>query len=251
MEFYPETPMLIHHLRRRMTLLFQVLFLCSVLPAAAQESRVPLYELPDFELRTRNHIDPENLDYTLLADCIIYHTNRARRANDLRECCPDQALTTVASAHSREMARKGYFSHTSPVKKNRTLDHRLKNAGIFLPGTTFGENLGVDFILALSEVPYYREKHRGHTYYYNYKTKEKIKPQTYRQFARTMVKNWLASPGHRKNLLDARFTRIGIGVAAGRYKGHAALYVTQNFQGPLTVSKTSGPAHYPHLQRQE
>ncbi|MBN2417273.1 hypothetical protein JXO52_15660 [bacterium] len=244
--------MLIRHPYRNMQCVFRLLFvLSSLTSAAAQESRVPLYELPDFEARTRNRIDPDNIDLELLADCIIYHTNAARRAGALGECSPDRQLTAVASAHSLEMATLNYFSHESPVRKNLTLDHRLKNAGIFLPGTTFGENLGVDFILALSEVPYYTETHRGRTYYYNWQTKEKIKAQTYRQFARNMVKNWLASPGHRENLLEPRFNKIGIGVAAGRYRGHAALYVTQNFQGPLASGTTSGTAHHTHLQRQE
>ena len=236
-------------IKRRLLVLICTIILVTE-SGSAQESRLALYDLPDFQARILDHIDPDNLNVDLLADCIIFQTNGARRKHSLKECRADGKLTAAAAAHSREMAKLQYFSHESPVKKNKTLDHRLKNAGIFLPGTTFGENLGVDFILALSEVPYYTETHRGRIHYYDFHTKKKIKAQTYRDFAVNMVKNWLASPGHRANLLNGKYTKIGIGIARGRYKGHDALYVTQNFQGPITPASTGRDPQSIHRQRQ-
>lgn len=242
------------HYHRRHYIIQGIILLLFSFPCgpAAQQPRIASWDLPDFARKSARYIEPAALDREFLADCIIYQTNLARLQHDAGECSYDRRLTEAAASHSREMVRMQYFSHESPLKKNRTLGHRLKNAGIFLPGTAFAENLGVDFILSLSEVPYYTETHRKRTYYYNYETKEKISSQTYGQFAEQMVKNWLASPGHRRNLLNKKFTRIGIGVETGRYRGHDAVYVTQNFLGPLQPQPHNDTAdHIIHNQKRD
>ena len=46
---------------------------------------------------------------------------------------------------------------------------------------------------------------------------------------RTMVRLWMNSPGHRANILQPGFRRLGVGVAAGApqpVNGAAATYVT-------------------------
>ena len=48
--------------------------------------------------------------------------------------------------------------------------------------------------------------------------------------ARSMVKAWLASPGHRAILLHPRFRRIGIGARVGTFSGYRrAAVVTTDF----------------------
>jgi len=50
--------------------------------------------------------------------------------------------------------------------------------------------------------------------------------------AGTIVREWLASPGHRANLLSASYRRIGIGLAHGTFRGSGgALLVTADFAG--------------------
>ncbi len=50
--------------------------------------------------------------------------------------------------------------------------------------------------------------------------------------AHALVRAWLASPGHRANLLRAGFERIGIGARTGFFAGHAgATVVTATFAG--------------------
>ena len=44
--------------------------------------------------------------------------------------------------------------------------------------------------------------------------------------ARTMVAMWMRSPGHRANLLDGTYTRLGVGAA---YSGSGRLYTVQDF----------------------
>jgi uncharacterized protein YkwD len=50
--------------------------------------------------------------------------------------------------------------------------------------------------------------------------------------AGTVVAMWLASPGHRANLLKPSYRRIGIGIARGTFQGQAAAsVVTADFGG--------------------
>jgi uncharacterized protein YkwD len=50
--------------------------------------------------------------------------------------------------------------------------------------------------------------------------------------AGTVVSMWLASPGHRANLLKPSYRRIGIGIARGTFQGQpAASVVTADFGG--------------------
>jgi uncharacterized protein YkwD len=50
--------------------------------------------------------------------------------------------------------------------------------------------------------------------------------------ARTIVNEWLASPGHRANLLRPGYTRIGIGLVRGTFLGSGgATVVTADFAG--------------------
>jgi uncharacterized protein YkwD len=47
-----------------------------------------------------------------------------------------------------------------------------------------------------------------------------------------IVAEWLASPGHRRNLLRPGFTRLGLGIAWGPFHGERdAIVVTADFAG--------------------
>ena len=53
-----------------------------------------------------------------------------------------------------------------------------------------------------------------------------------RATARGIVRGWLASPGHRANLLRPGWTRIGIGARTGTFLGYTdATVVTADFAG--------------------
>ena len=53
-----------------------------------------------------------------------------------------------------------------------------------------------------------------------------------RATARGIVRGWLASPGHRANLLRPGWTRIGIGARVGAFRGYSGVtVVTADFAG--------------------
>ena len=99
-----------------------------------------------------------------------------------------RALDDVARAHSRDMARRRYLSHTSPEGKNPV--DRIVDGGV------------VGFSLAAENI--------GMT--------DRGDPN------REILEGWIASAVHRKNLLAPAFNTTGIGVAAA---SDGTLYYTQ------------------------
>lgn len=86
-----------------------------------------------------------------------------------------EALAEVASAHAREMYEDGYFSHRSP--QTGTVADRV--AAVSIPYSIVGENL------ALAPT------------------------------AATVHDGLLDSPGHRANMLEPRYRRVGVGAVIG------------------------------------
>ena len=99
----------------------------------------------------------------------------------------DPELTQVARAHSTDMFARGYFSHYTPEKKDPF--DRMKASGIkFL---TAGENLALGRTLKIC--------HEG----------------------------LMNSPGHKANILNPSFGRLGIGIIDGGIYG---LMISQEFR---------------------
>ncbi len=103
----------------------------------------------------------------------------------------DEQLALSARRHAHEMAQLNYVSHESPIAENATLLQRVIQAGS--AAQELGENVA-------------RFRSDGNV-------------------ADKVVKGWLNSPGHRKNLLHTHFTHMGIGVA-------------QNDEGLVYVAQT-------------
>lgn len=113
--------------------------------------------------------------------------NRERIAAGLKPLVPDPELTEVARRHSADMFARGYFAHDTP--EGRDPFDRMREANVrFL---TAGENLA-------------------------------LAPTV--QIAHTGLMN---SPGHRANILNPQFGRVGIGIMDGGIRG---LMVTQDFR---------------------
>lgn len=95
----------------------------------------------------------------------------------------NKLLGGAAHRHSTDMVRNQYFAHNSLA--GRKFDARIRSAGYLGGAATWdvGENLG--WGAGTNGSP------------------------------RQRVKAWMASPTHRRVLLDRRFTQIGIAIAAG------------------------------------
>jgi uncharacterized protein YkwD len=117
---------------------------------------------------------------------VVALVNQARAAAGCGPVSVNGALTAAAQAHSDDMGVNDYFSHTS--QDGRTFDQRIRAAGY--SGGYVGENIA-----------------RG------------------QRSAQAVHDAWMASSGHRRNILDCGFTAIGVGL-------HAATWTwTQDFGG--------------------
>lgn len=106
---------------------------------------------------------------------VLQGVNAQRAAHGLPLFKADGRLAQVAAERSRDMAARGYFSHQTP--EGLWVWDILAARGISAPYV--GENLGRNGDPA------------------------------------TLVGMWMESPAHRKNVLAAHFTRVGISFQSG------------------------------------
>jgi uncharacterized protein YkwD len=115
--------------------------------------------------------------------------NAARAESGVAPLRMSVSLTNAATWQSQVLAQAGYIDHTSP--DGSTLVDRLTR--VRWRGTAAGEDL------AVTSSP------------------------------GDAVSLWLASPGHRANLLSPAFRSVGLGLVRGNWNGRGALYVTADF----------------------
>jgi uncharacterized protein YkwD len=116
-------------------------------------------------------------------------TNQERKRQDLPLFRPDPTLFKVARGHSANMARQEKMEH---VLDNKTPYQRIKEAGYRY--SVAGENV------AYGEVE-----------------------------MEDVMKGWMASPKHRANILNPRYTEIGLGLSR---TDKGVVYYTQVFATP-------------------
>ncbi|MFC0524415.1 CAP domain-containing protein [Pontibacillus salicampi] len=118
---------------------------------------------------------------------VVDLTNKEREKKGLPKVKAFDELTNVAQKKSEDMVNNGYFSHNSPTY-----------------GSPFEmmDNFGIEYKTAAENIAA------------GQKTPEKV------------VKGWMNSAGHRKNILNNKVTHIGIGVERG---GDMGIYWTQMF----------------------
>jgi hypothetical protein len=120
---------------------------------------------------------------------ILALTNVERQKVGAVALVEDQKLTEFAQAHAKDMAERGYFSHTTP--EGKTFSDRLQEAGI--TNVYAGENIALNY-----------------------------SPEG-------AVTAWINSSGHFQNMTNSRFRKIGIGVYSREIKGQGHVYYVQVF----------------------
>lgn len=128
------------------------------------------------------------------ANILVMLTNRDRVSQNVSELKVNPLLEKAAQMKADDMASKSYFSHNTPDGK--TPWYWLEQVGYKY--IYAGENLAVNF--AESE---------------------------------DIQKAWMASPSHKSNIINPKFTEIGIATSTGIYKGKEAIFVVQIFGTPL------------------
>jgi len=113
--------------------------------------------------------------------------NKERQKHGLKQLQADPEMLQVARAHSQDMFAKGYFAHDDPEGKDPF--DRMKAANIRFAAA--GENLALAQTVEIAHV------------------------------------NLMNSPGHRANILNPAFGRVGIGILDGGFYG---LMISQEFR---------------------
>lgn len=127
---------------------------------------------------------------------VIALTNNERILAGDGTLTENPALTLAAQNKARDMATKGYFSHTGPGGKSPWV--WITDAGYSYQSA--GENLAVRF-----------------------------------DTSSDVVQAWMASPTHRANIVKPIYTEIGVGTAEGIYEGVPATFVVQYFGTPQKI----------------
>lgn len=129
---------------------------------------------------------PQTVTATPDLNAVIVLTNQHRRAAGCGDLTWDPALSTAAQRHAEDMAANNYFSHTSLNGARFTT--RIRNAG-------------------------YRYRQAAENIAAGQTTPDEV------------VAGWMASPGHRANILNCRLQHIGIGYAHSGHSDYGSYWV--------------------------
>jgi uncharacterized protein YkwD len=136
----------------------------------------------------------KNESNTLLSAEVITWTNRYREQNNLKALQRNSMLDTAAIIKVYDMFNHQYFEHVSPTGKSPA----DLISGVGYEYLWEGENLALGIF-----------------------SNEK-----------DLVDAWMASPGHRANILNSHFEEIGVGVGEGEYEGKHVWLAVQEFGKP-------------------
>ncbi|MEK7161482.1 MAG: CAP domain-containing protein [Patescibacteria group bacterium] len=128
---------------------------------------------------------------------VISRTNAQRQQNGGLPALKENArLNAAATAKLNDMFKQQYFEHTSPQGKGPA--DLAKTAGYEY--IAVGENLALG----------------------NFDND------------RVLVQDWMDSPGHRANILNAQYEEIGVAVGRGEYEGRTVWLAVQEFGRPAS-----------------
>jgi uncharacterized protein YkwD len=128
-------------------------------------------------------LTPEAGNIPLVRDAVLCLINRKRAENGDAPLETSPQLEEAAEGHCEELIADDYFAHVSP--SGETPVDRIRDTG-YIPSANVGYVIG-----------------------------ENLAWGTYQlSTPAAIVAAWIASPGHLANILEAKYTETGIGVAA-------------------------------------
>ena len=147
-----------------------------------------------------------SIDKRQLAFAIHAQINEERTQRGLSRLRMDPELRAIANNHSQDMAERDYFAHESPDGDN--FGDRYDAAGYQCRVSTDSSQ----FATGAENIAFQT----------TYETNET-------ELANAIVSQWMASDGHRENILQNHWEHEGIGIAVGSEDGMRKIYATQNF----------------------
>lgn len=160
---------------------------------------------------------------------LLLATNEARCKQRRGSLRGSGGLVKAAATHSRNMSRTRTFGHTTRVSGSQTMKKRIRGAGVRYRRAA--ENISRLPAFQFRFNQNYRIVNASACEFHYSGTSSRIPQQTYESLAKTVVAQWMASPGHRKNLLLGGIDKMGGGVAFSNTGACGRYYITQNLTG--------------------
>lgn len=145
----------------------------------------------------RLYVDESGMRAAVISSVVADLANSERAKENLPVLAYNTTLEAAAKMKADDMASKTYFAHTSPEGLTPWFWFQKAGYSFFYAG----ENLAVDF-----------------------------------DESDEVTRAWMQSPTHRANILNGRFSEIGIATAEGTHKGHKTTYVVQMFGTPAIAA---------------
>jgi uncharacterized protein YkwD len=138
---------------------------------------------------------PENLG--VVRDALACLHNRTRAERRMRTLVHNRALAEAAVGHAQDMVARGYFEHSTP--EGERFDERIMDSGYArrADGWKVGENL----IWATGDLATPAQ----------------------------LMDSWLASSGHRANILTREYRELGLGLTYGTPGGAPGVTIAAEF----------------------
>jgi|LGOV01.1.fsa_nt_gb uncharacterized protein YkwD len=178
-------------------------------------------------------IDGKNPNINKFAQSIFIELNISREKNNQAKFLYSKELENAALFHSEQMNEHKFFSHSNKFDKDYStpLKRILKFNGNY---PFIAENIAnIPLLNSESGKRIDIKQSKDGVKYYNKGIE--ITNHSYNSFAKKVVKGWMNSEGHRKNILNPNLQETGIGVVfytkgKGQYKQYYVL-ITQNLGG--------------------
>lgn len=157
----------------------------------------------------------QGYDTALIERLVHERVNVERKKHGLNLLAWNKSLHIIARNHSRDMAKRNYFSHTSPEGASFSDRYRAAHFSCSvrqgLNVFSGAENISQDNL-------YDSVRYRNNIPSYNWKSADEI--------ARSVVLRWMESPPHRKNILFPYWKSQGLGISI---TDDGKVLVTENF----------------------
>jgi uncharacterized protein YkwD len=171
-------------------------FASSVTSGSIKSAAEEVFTPPPLKAGVDHELAPDASSAILSRSGVLKWTNSARSSAGLSTLTLNSTLNAVAEKKLQDMFTQQYFEHQSPEGVGAA--DLAKDAGYQY--IAIGENLALG----------------------NFKDDK------------SLLDAWMASPGHRANILLPKYEEIGIAVGKGNFKGQAQWLAVQTFGTPLS-----------------
>lgn len=148
---------------------------------------------------------------TIQADAVLAYTNAERYKIGRPLLTTNDTLSKIAREKMLDLFAREYFAHESPTGESVS-DLAKKEGYKYI---VIGENLAMGGFVSSKEV----------------------------------VDAWMASPGHKKNILSDTYSEIGIAAGRGNYEGRNIWMVVQSFGYPNSKCPAVSPTFDAEIKR--